>query len=429
MGKLRAHADAVVLDAELILSAAADLAGKLAHPQRHRAARGGELDGVGQKVHQNLIQPGLVAIDVLIGNIYRVHIQFQLLCVKLPADDGLYVVQHVGQVDLGLVQLDLSAFDAAHIQNIIDERKQVAAGGKYLGKVFLHAVPVVQMADRQRGKADDGIHRGADVVGHIGKEGALGAVGVFGGGHGIRERLVRLPVGGAVRQNQNVLGLALDLAAHGNHMEPAMLPGFLMDKLRVPFALVAAGKPFQIIFGAAGEIRRVQQGQRADIFAHALHRQAQQPFYVRADIIRPVLLGIQQQENVVHVLGQLLEQHIPVQNRGVLAAQLGAAPVHDHQKDHCRNRQFNEGYDLHRAPPKLVHGGIDGIPRDKAHQDPVLDAGAFVDHIVSCAVQRHLAVSGDALRKVVRKLLYLRLGKVGILLQYRYKIVNGFRVF
>ena len=80
------------------------------------------------------------------------------------------------------------------------------------------------------------------------------------------------------------------------------VPGFLMDKLRVPFALVAAGKPFQIIFGAAGEIRRVQQGQRADILAHALHRQAQQPFYVRADIIRPVLLGIQQQENVVHVL-------------------------------------------------------------------------------------------------------------------------------
>lgn len=53
----------------------------------------------------------------------------------------------------------------------------------------------------------------------------------------------------------------------------------------------------------------------------------------------------------------------------------------------------------------------------------------FVDHIEACAAQRHLAVSGDALRKVVRKLLYLRLGKVGILLQYRYKVINGFRVF
>ncbi len=45
--------------------------------------------------------------------------------------------------------------------------------------------------------------------------------------------------------------------------------------LRVPFALFAAGKPSQIIFGAAGEIRRVQQRQGADIFAHALQRQAQ----------------------------------------------------------------------------------------------------------------------------------------------------------
>ncbi len=39
-GKLRTHADAVVADAELILPAAADLAGKLAHPQRHRTPAG-----------------------------------------------------------------------------------------------------------------------------------------------------------------------------------------------------------------------------------------------------------------------------------------------------------------------------------------------------------------------------------------------------
>ena len=102
--------------------------------------------------------------------------------------------------------------------------------------------------------------------------------------------------------------------------------------------------------------------------------------------------------------------------------------MHDRQKDHERNRQDNAGHDLHRAQPKLIHTGIDDIYRDKAQQDPVLDAGAFVDHIVSCAVQRHLTVSGDALRKVVRKLLYLRLGKVGVGAQYRKEVVNGFAV-
>ena len=74
-GKFRAHADAVVLDAELVLPAAAHLPGKLAHPHRDRAARRGELDGVGQQVQQYLIQPGLIAVDVLIGHIHGIHIK------------------------------------------------------------------------------------------------------------------------------------------------------------------------------------------------------------------------------------------------------------------------------------------------------------------------------------------------------------------
>ena len=75
----------------------------------------------------------------------------------------------------------------------------MVAGGKDLGKVVLHALLVVQAADRQRGKADDGIHGSADIVGHTGKEGALGTVGVFGGGNGIRKCPVQLLVGSAVR--------------------------------------------------------------------------------------------------------------------------------------------------------------------------------------------------------------------------------------
>ena len=72
-------------------------------------------------------------------------------------------------------------------------------GGKNLGKIILYTLLVVQMAGRQGGKADDGVHRGADIVGHTGKEGALGTVGVFGGGNGIRKCPVQLLVGSAVR--------------------------------------------------------------------------------------------------------------------------------------------------------------------------------------------------------------------------------------
>ena len=263
-------------------------------------------------------------------------------------------------------------------------------------------------------------------MGHIGKEGALGAVGVFGGGNGIRERLIHLPVGGAVRQNQNVLGLSLDLAAHGNHMEPAPLPCLLMDIFHIPFALLAAGKPFQKVLGAVGGILRVQQRQGIDIFAHTLPRQTQQPFHVRADIICLVGLCIQHQENVVHVLGQLLEQLVPAQNLVILAAQLDVTPARNQQNDQHGNRQNNAGYNLHRAQPKLIHTGIDDIHGDKPYQDPVLDAGAFVHQIVSCAAQRYLTVSADTFCKVIGKVLHLRLGKVGIIAQYRNKVIDGF---
>lgn len=87
-------------------------------------------------------------------------------------------MQHIRKVDFHLFQMDLSTFDAAHIQHIVDEREQMVAGSKGLGQIILHPLLVVNIADRQCGKADDGVHGGADVVGHIGKEGALGAVAV-----------------------------------------------------------------------------------------------------------------------------------------------------------------------------------------------------------------------------------------------------------
>ena len=128
LGKFRAHAYATVLDAELILTIAVHLTGQLPHPHRDRAARRSKLDGVGQDVQQDLVQPGLVAIDILVGHIHHVHIKFQLLCVDLPADDGFQIVQHIRKVDFHFLHMDLSAFNAAHIQYIVDEGEQMVAG-------------------------------------------------------------------------------------------------------------------------------------------------------------------------------------------------------------------------------------------------------------------------------------------------------------
>ena len=241
-GKLRAHADAVILDADLILPAAALFTRKLLEPHRDRAAGRCKLDGIGQQVQKHLIQPGLIAVDILIGDIHCVHVQLKLLGVDLPADDSFQIVQHIGQVRLGLVQMDLAALDTAHIQHIVDKGKQVVARCEDLAQIVPHLILVVNIADSQRGKADDGVHRGADVVGHIGKEGALGTVGSFRCMNSLRERLIHLFVGGSVRHHKNVLAPALDLTAHGNIMEPAVFPCLLMNKIIVPFALLPAYK-------------------------------------------------------------------------------------------------------------------------------------------------------------------------------------------
>ena len=52
----------------------------------------------------------------------------------------------------------------------------MVAGSKGLGQIILHPLLVVDIADRQCGKADDGVHGGADIVAHIEQELPLGTV-------------------------------------------------------------------------------------------------------------------------------------------------------------------------------------------------------------------------------------------------------------
>ena len=207
-------------------------------------------------------------------------------------------------------------------------------------------------------------------------------------------------------------------------MEPAPFPRLLMDIFHIPFALLAAGESRQMVFGRVDGILRVQRGQRIDVFTHALLRQTQQAFHVRANIICLVGFCIQHQKDVVHVLGQLPEQLFAVQDFGILTAQLDAAPVNNQQNGHERKAACNAHDILDRSLPKLIHTGIDDIHGDKFYQDPVLDACTFVRQIVSCAAQRYLIVSAGAFCKIVGKALHLRLGEVGMLAQHCKQVID-----
>ena len=73
------------------------------HRKRLKVRPQSELDRIGQQVQQHLIQTGLVTVHILVGDIYDVHVLLQLFGMNLPADDGLNIMENIGQVDFLLL--------------------------------------------------------------------------------------------------------------------------------------------------------------------------------------------------------------------------------------------------------------------------------------------------------------------------------------
>ena len=75
------------------------------------------------------------------------------------------------------VQMHFSAFNPAHVQYVVDKAQQMVPGRHDFFQVPFHLLPVIKMGDGKGRKAHNGIHGGADVMGHIGKENAFRLVG------------------------------------------------------------------------------------------------------------------------------------------------------------------------------------------------------------------------------------------------------------
>ena len=79
------------------------------------------------------------------------------------------------------MQGGLAALDAAHIQNIVDDAQQQLTGAFQLAQMLGKLFRLVQLVFHQGGDADNGVHGGADIVAHVGKEVRLGFAGTLGG--------------------------------------------------------------------------------------------------------------------------------------------------------------------------------------------------------------------------------------------------------
>ena len=156
------------------------VSGQLVHLKPDMPAGGRILDCVGENIHQHPIQTVGVCqhIFVLQMGVYRKGLA-ALAC--LLADDAVQLADLLGQIHFFHIQGGLAALDAAHVQNIVYDAQQQLAGIFQLVQMFGQLFRLVQLVFHQSGNADDGVHGGADIVAHVGKEVRLGLAGALGG--------------------------------------------------------------------------------------------------------------------------------------------------------------------------------------------------------------------------------------------------------
>ncbi|OEZ96019.1 hypothetical protein DUGA2_64000 [Duganella sp. HH101] len=151
---------------------------RLAQLQHHLAALG-ELDGVADQVEQHLLQPHRVARQL--GRQGRVDVVDQLdaLVVGAAADQHADAAEDVLQAEGRVFEHQLAGLHPREVQHIVDQAQQRLRGQLDLVQVAALARGQRRLFQQPR-QADDGVHRRADFVAHIGQEFALGAVGRLG---------------------------------------------------------------------------------------------------------------------------------------------------------------------------------------------------------------------------------------------------------
>ncbi|EEF25978.1 conserved hypothetical protein, partial [Ricinus communis] len=105
------------------------------------------------------------------------------------ADHVHHLLQHVVQVDHLRLQHGAAGLDLRQFEDVINQRQQMLAGAVDDGQVALLLRQHVLGVGHQAREADDGIERRAQLVAHVGQEGALGTVGRLRLAHRHRQRV------------------------------------------------------------------------------------------------------------------------------------------------------------------------------------------------------------------------------------------------
>jgi hypothetical protein len=139
----------------------------------------GEFDGVGQEVEQDLLDAHRIAAHRFRHGRVEFAADGQLLGLGALGDLLAGIEAELVQRKVGVLEQQLVGLDLGDVENVVDDGQQVMGRIGHLAQALV-LLGVAGVALGEVGEADDGIHRRADFMAHVGQEGALGAVGRFG---------------------------------------------------------------------------------------------------------------------------------------------------------------------------------------------------------------------------------------------------------
>ena len=131
----------------------------------------GKLDGVAEEVEEHLFYLSSISIGLRQALRNTDH-DFVAALVGHRFNGPYCLANHIGQVQILRPQVHLPCFHLGEIEYATDKGQQVLPAGQDVIKAFLLLVVDLtgDTINQQLGEADDGVERGAQLVGHAGQE-------------------------------------------------------------------------------------------------------------------------------------------------------------------------------------------------------------------------------------------------------------------
>ncbi len=204
------------------------LAGPIrAHLQPDRAMPG-EFQRIADQIGQHLPHPQRIADDTRRHIVFDTELQVQAPGLRLWLIGAQQLGQHGLEFERHRLHIHTPGLDLGEVEDVVDDAQQRI--GRCLDqRQMLMLLLGQRRREHQFAQPEDGIHGRANLVTHVGKKFALGAIGGFGIQLGPHQRAAtRLPFTHKLRQHfrhrRNVITVALDRCPTGGRHQTQQQP-------------------------------------------------------------------------------------------------------------------------------------------------------------------------------------------------------------